>query len=340
MMRRLTAAATLAAAVIPLLASCNQNVAVNEHPTVAPADPLWSQLIAAHSTGAISRHSPLRVSFTSDVVPANKVGGDASEYLEIEPAVGARVTFASRREIIALPQGPLAPDTTYKVRVRGRGLTGIDARLQPFEFLVQTLARNFSVTTQGLDVDASAPDRMLLRGTLVTADVEDGAQVAKLLRAELDGESLPITWTHHDEERQHEFTVAPIVRADHPRSLKLAWDGAPMKIANSDTRDIEVPGRGQFTVTQAQAVEDDGQRRVIVQFSDKLAARQDLKGLVRLSQGEFTTQIRDNALTLYVNQEVVGEVTLSVEKGIRSAAGESLQEAQTFPLTFTSIKPQ
>jgi uncharacterized protein YfaS (alpha-2-macroglobulin family) len=337
MTRQLLCAAAVAA--LFLVAGCGKSTAVAEKPAVAPADPLWSQLISAHSTGAISRRSPLRVTFANEVVPAAMVGSDASSHLIIQPVIKGRISFASTREIVATPaSGELAPGTTYKLRVNGKGLEGM-GELQPFEFLVQTLQPNFDVQTEGLDVDPAHEDRMVLRGVVSTADVEDGIKVEKLLRAELVGAALPITWTHAESHR-HEFTVGAIVRAEQGRQLALKWDGTPLGVKVADSKNIKVPGRGQFTVTQAQALDANNQKRVLVQFSARLDARQDLKGLVRLSQGEFTTQLRGNLLTLYVNQDVVGDVTLTLDETLRSGAGDRLSGATHFPLTFTSTKPQ
>ena len=179
MIRKLLCAAATAA--LLLVASCTKTPPVGGTPTVQPADPLWSQLISAHTTGAVSRRTPLRVTFTNDVIPADKVGADASAYLEIEPTTKVKVTFASRREIVATPaSGELIPDTTYKVRVTGKGLTGIDPKLEPYEFLVQTLAPNFDVSTYGLGLDPANDERMVLRGAISTADTEDAAKLEKV----------------------------------------------------------------------------------------------------------------------------------------------------------------
>ena len=43
-----------------------------------PPDPSWVTAISLHSNGAISRHSPVRVLFTNDVIAAERVGADAS----------------------------------------------------------------------------------------------------------------------------------------------------------------------------------------------------------------------------------------------------------------------
>src|SRR5262245_3597115 len=251
MFRQFTCALLAAAA---LLAGCKPTNPVQEKLTAAPADPLWSQLISAHSTGAISRHSPLRVAFTNEVIPGEKVGSDASAYFSINPTLKARITFTSTREIVATPEsGELAPGATYKVTVNGKGLEGINANLNPFEFLVETLAPNFGVTTQGLAIDPSDDERMVLRGTLSTADTEDGAKVEKVLMADLAGAQLPITWQHHPEFHGHEFMVSAIVRSDKPRNITLAWDGAPLGVKATDKQVIEVPARGVFAVSSAQA---------------------------------------------------------------------------------------
>jgi uncharacterized protein YfaS (alpha-2-macroglobulin family) len=322
-------------------ASCNPTPPATATLTAAPADPLWTALIAAHTTGAIPRRTSLRVAFGGDLIPDDKVGSDASAQLRVEPDIRGKATWSSRREIVFTAQGgELAPGTTYKVKVLPNGLPGVDKSLAPYEFLVQTLQPNFDVSMRGLDIDPGNPAHMLLRGSVNTADSEDDAKVTQLIKATLLDTTLPIAWVHHADIHRHDFTVSAIVRGEQARELTLAWDGAPLGIRTRDSRKIEVPGRDAFTVTSAQAYDDNGNRQVIVQFSEKLAARQDLKGLVRLSQGEFTTQVRGHELRLYVNEQVMGNVNLTLDEGLRSAAGGKLIGTRTFALTFSSTKPQ
>jgi len=340
-MFRKFAGAAIAMAALLFTASCNPTPPATATLTAAPADPLWSALIAAHTTGAISRRSSLRVAFGGDLIPADKVGSDASGQLRIEPAIKGKSTWSSRREIVFTAQGgELAPGTTYKVRVLPHGLPGVDKGLAPYEFLVQTLEPNFDVTNTGLNLDPADSARMLLRGSVSTADMEDDDKVTQVLKARLVDTSLPIAWVHHPEIHRHDFTVSAIVRGQQARELTLAWDGAPLGVRTRASQTLEVPSRDAFTVTSAQAYDDNGNRQVIVQFSEKLAARQDLKGLVRLSQGEFTTQVRGNELRLYVNEQVMGNVNLTLDEGLRSATGGKLIGAHAFTLGFSSTKPQ
>src|SRR4030095_105507 len=202
--------------------------------------------------------------------------------------------------------------------------------------LGQTVEPNLHGSTAGLDLDSADSARMMLRGSVSTADMEDDDKVAQVLKARLLETPLPIAWVHPPEIHRHDFTVSAIVRGEQPRALTLAWNGAPLGVKTSDSREIEVPGRNAFTVTSAQAYDDNGNRQVIVQFSEKLASRQDLKGLVRLSQGEFTTQVRGNELRLYVNEQVMGDVVVTLDEGLRSAAGGKLIGEHSFSLSFSS----
>jgi hypothetical protein len=308
-------------------------------PVAQPADPAWANLITAHTTGAISRKSSIRVVFAADVVAADKVGSDASGHLSLEPKVQGSATFVSTREIVLLPKQEFAPATAYLARVIGQGLAGVPERLAPFEFVVQTLAPNFEVVVDGLDVGATRA-QMQLSGTIATADVEDPAKLEKVLTAAFAGKALPITWLHASEARRHSFTIAPIERPMEAAKLTLKWDGAPIAVKNQGEREVEIPARDQFVVTQAQALEESNRRTVIVQFSDNLDPSQNLKGLVTLANVEFTTRVEGNTLSLYPEGELTGDVALTLEPGIKNEVGDKLVDGANFSLTFTSTKPQ
>ncbi len=325
-----------------LAGGCQRNkpTPVDAAPTAAAADPAWSAIVSAHTTGAVSRKSSLRLLFVNDVVPAAKVGSDASNNLTLQPAVDGRATFASQREILFVPRNELAPATTYLASLRGDGLTGVPAKIGPFEFIVQTMQPNFDVAVDRLDIEDVAAGTMRLTGTIATADTEDPALIEKVLRATLGDAAVAIAWQHAPESRRHGFTIGGLARRQTAQTLTLSWEGTPIGVSASDAREIELPARDQFSVTQAQALEQDGRRLVVAQFSDNLNGRQNLKGLVRLSSGAFTSRVDGNTLTLYPDDHAEGTVTLSLASGIRNKRGDLLQGQTEFSLEFTTNKPQ
>jgi uncharacterized protein YfaS (alpha-2-macroglobulin family) len=338
MIRRLVTAC-LSTAVALFFVACSGSK--QDAPTSKPGapDPSWVSAISLHSNGAISRHSPVRVLFTHDVIPEARVGSDASANVSVKPAAKARILFASRREIVIRPESEFAPSTEYRVQVVAKGLEGMPADTRPFEFAVKTLEVNFDVQNHGLDVEYEHEEVMTLRGSINTADTESREKLEKILVATLDGKPVGITWTGG--ERQYDFTIPNILRKKDEQQLVLQWDGTPLGLPDLKGQGTtRVPALDEFAITQADAVQVNDQRQIQIKFSDAIDTRQDLKGMVRLSSGEFTTRIQNNLLTLYVNEEVVGKVTLTLEPQIRSRAGNTLIGTREFELEFANTKPQ
>jgi uncharacterized protein YfaS (alpha-2-macroglobulin family) len=281
----------------------------------------------------------VRVLFTNDVIPETRVGSDASANIVIKPAVKVKASFGSRREIIVRPETEFAPNTEYQVQVVAKGLEGVDADARPFEFQVKTLEVNFDVKNYGLDVEYEHEDVMTLRGSINTADTESREKLEKIVSATLDNKPVAIVFTGG--ERQYGFTIPNILRKKEEQTLVLRWNGAPLGLPElKGEGSTRVPALDEFAVTQADAVQVNDQRQIQLKFSDAIGTKQDLKGLIRLSQGDFTTSIQNNVLTLYVNEDVVGKVTLTLEPQIRSRAGNELIGERSFELEFTSTKPQ
>ncbi|MEO8062042.1 MAG: MG2 domain-containing protein [Pseudomonadota bacterium] len=337
MFRKFFAALTVSAAVF-LCVNCGGGAPATTRPRAAAPDPQWVTAISQHSNGAISRHSPVRVLFTSDVVPESRIGSDAAANISISPAVKTHATFAGRREIVLRPDTEFAPGTNYRISVSAKGLEGVPQNTKPFEFSVETLSVNFDVQTAGLSVEPERNELMVLNGSIRTADTENRERVEKILSATLNGKPVTITWT--GAERSHGFSIDHIVRTREEQELVLRWDGAPLNVKNSNQQTWRIPALDEFAVTQAQAVQVNDQRQIQVQFSAALDARQDLKGLIRLSQGEFTTAINNSQLTLYINDAVSGEITLTLEPQIHSRAGVALIGEREFKVEFTNTKPQ
>ena len=337
MFRKLVSALTIPA-VLFLCVNCGGGAPPTTKPRIGPPDPQWVTAISLHSNGAISRHSPVRVLFTGDVIPAARVGGDASANISITPAVKTRAVFASRREIVLRPETEFAAGTDYRVSVSARGLEGVPRNTKPFEFAVQTLGVNFDVKTWGLGVESDRNELMVLSGAILTTDSENRERVEKVLSATLNGKPVSINWTAGD--RQYPFAINNIVRTKEEQELVLRWEGAPLNLKNSGEQSWRIPALDEFAVTRAQAMQVNDQRQIQVQFSDALDARQDLKGLIRLSQGEFTTAINNNKLTLYVNDAITGEVTLTLEPQIHSREGVTLVGEREFKVEFANTKPQ
>lgn len=307
---------------------------------IARPDPLWGQFLESHTTGVISRRSNIRVVFATDVASADRVGQDASASFTIEPRVDGAVAFASPRELVFTPRRELAPGTTYRISIKPTGLIGVPTTLRPFEFAVDVKRPEFDVSLGGLTNDPEQERSMRVAGVLMTSDVEAREKVEQLLTATYRGRTLPIDWTHTSDGQRHEFVLRGLARAEEEQVLRVSWNGTPIGAANEGQTELSVPALDRFIITQVAAREENGQRYIGVYFSDALDRTQDFKGFVRLSEGNPSTRVDGNVLRVYSDRATEGPLTLTIERGIRNRFGRTLEATASYPVVFSSTKPQ
>ncbi|MCS6947080.1 MAG: hypothetical protein NZM12_05650 [Steroidobacteraceae bacterium] len=159
------------------------------------AQQAWAAVLAEHTSGIVPRRASLRIRFAIDVAAATPAAPDP-QLLTIEPRIAGKLEFSGARELVFTPQPHWQPGQTYRVRLAPRGLTGVAPALAPYEFVFTAQRPQFEVIWQPLEAERRAEDGMTLRGTVVTADVEDAAQIEKILTVEHLGRLLPLRWVH------------------------------------------------------------------------------------------------------------------------------------------------
>jgi uncharacterized protein YfaS (alpha-2-macroglobulin family) len=310
-------------------------------PEIPPQDAVWSHIISAHSSGMISRKSPIRIVFANDIISPDRVGQSADAHVKAEPAIKGKASFASQREIVLTPDGDLKQSGNYRVTLIADGLLNMGEKLKTYEFVVQVQPQQFEVDIFGLVAGASDKSEMMLRGSLVTADVEDAARIEKVLEARYLDRPMTINWQHNVDARHHEFSVAGIMRQDTASNVVLRWNGETIGVDTKGERAVEVPNLAQFNITQVTLARAEEQPFVQVFFTDNLEPHQNLQGLVRLGNDVQTTQrIEGNVLNIYPERGLQGEITVTLEPGIRNTEGKRTTQRTQRSVTFDSTKPQ
>ena len=328
--------------IVVLLAGCRGQQTATSRSDDGESD--WTPVIASHTTGVVSRKADVHVRFAVDVAPIahahDAVQPGDRHNLTVSPAIEGTVSFAGPRELVFEPKKSFEPGRTYTVRVHPQGLLNVRQDLSPFEFSVRIQTPQFDVALQGLEADAANDQLMSLRGILTAADLEDATTVEQVVAVILHDKPLPLQWTHGADGLTHTFSSRGIQRQRGTQPLLVKWDGRPIGATTIGQKELEVPARDSFLVTDEQAIEVQGRRQIVVHFSDNLATRQDLTGLARLSRGQFTSRIERNTLTLYPDADLPGEIVLTLEPGIRNERGERLEKSVQRTLVFTSTQPQ
>lgn len=306
----------------------------------APLDPqaaeTWSRVIVGHTSGVVSRRTEVRVLFAGDV------GGDrpAASLLKVTPAVEGELAFRGPRELVLVPARPLEPGREYRVTLKSEGLAGVPPGLAPYTFAFRVQTPQFDVALDDLATDPVDTQRMMLAGRVITADAEEGARIERMLQARLDAAPLAATWSHSGDGREHQFALTGLARGAAAGKLTLAVDGKPIAAAGVQNRELEVPAASSFNAIAATAAEEDGRREIRVVFSDPLDEQQDLNGLLRVSAGQFTSRIDANRIIIYPGENVAGDVTVTVEPGLRNARGRRLEAQSVWQIALVSEKPQ
>jgi uncharacterized protein YfaS (alpha-2-macroglobulin family) len=313
------------------MGGCGRKAALDE----ASAD-AWSKLLIGHTSGVVPRKSEVRVLFAGDVGAEKKLDGT----LRVEPAIDGELTLRGTRELVLVPKAALTPGQEYRVTLSPKGLTGVPQDIAPYQFTFHVQTPQYELVLQDLESDPQQDQRMIQRGIIATADAEDAASVEKMLRATFRGNAVTPTWTHAGNGREHSFTLVGIERQQAGETLSLDIDGKAIGAGGSETRSVMVPAIGEFAVVNAVGTEEAGRKQIQISFSDNLDATQDLKGLVQLSDGGFTTRIEGNRILLYPADDPEGQLTVTVEAGVRNRRNEKLAQTWTQTLTLASQKPQ
>ncbi len=302
-------------------------------------DPAYSQYIDAYTTGIISKTSPIVIQLAQDASTTHTIGEAVSETLfEFSPSVKGKAVWVDARTIEFKPDSWLQPNKKYDVSFKLGRVTKVPDKYREFRFSLQTIRPSFKVTQYGLR-GVGEKNKMTLSGELQTADVESGKAVEALLKAQVNGQALPIKWQHNDAVKSHLFTIDNITRGSNAGNLNLSWDGAPMNMNPKDQQVLPVPAAGDFKVLNVAAINEE-QQYASVQLSAPIAIGQDLQGLITISnQSDLSYSINGSEIKVFTGSKLDGNFTVNINPGIKNNWGDTLRKAFTANIFFENRMP-
>lgn len=300
----------------------------------------WYRYISAYSSGFISRKSQIRVLFVGNVGGEGKEPVSLADLMEFKPSISGTTEWKSVRELVFTPDRPLKPGATHQAVLHLNKIMKLPKEYERFGFSFTVIPPSFEIQTEGLSPrDAADSNQQVLKGILTTSDGEEYAPVEKILSAEQDRQKLGLEWIHETNGKRHLFIVKNIRRKNAESVVKLSWDGQPIGVTDSGTRDFSVPALGRFDLLAAEAAEGDPSY-IMLRFSDSLKKNQVLNGLIRIEGHTPTFEIEENVIRVYSPKGFVGTVSVQLFPGIRSYADAKLAGTLTRELSFKSMAPQ
>ncbi len=324
---------------IPFIAT-RSNSAVQ----LTKVDPAFSAYVSAFTSGTISNESYIRVSLAADYTGPIILDKPIEEaYFSFDPAIEGKTYWLDSRTVEFRPAKRLNSDQVFNAEFQlGKLIPDLTSELAVMKFGFRTMKQGVTVSVDKMrTTDKKTMRRQELRGTLLTADAADPKLVEQLLAVTQDKKNLKIKWTHEGDNVTHTFTVDSITRRDKEGAIELAWDGEELGVDIKKSEKIIIPSLKDFKVTDVRVMQ--GQEQcIIVEFSDPIAEKQNLDGLITLKgvDGGLRFTVEDNDIKVYPGNTLTGKYAITVSQGIKNLVGFPLPNTFTQTLSFEELKPQ
>jgi uncharacterized protein YfaS (alpha-2-macroglobulin family) len=334
----LAAVVTLAMLAIPFL-SQKSNSAI----TFSRLDPAYAAYISAYTSGVISNESYIRVTLAEEYKGAISLDkAETEKYFSFSPEIEGQLFWIDNRTLEFRPATRLPSDKTYEAEFYlSKLVPDVPSNLKVMSFGFRTMRQGIDVVVDGMrTTDRQSLRLQQMRGTLNTTDGADHKAVEQTLTVSQNGQPLKITWTHEGNNVVHGFTVDNIKRGEKESKVVLEWNGKAIGADTKDRKEITIPALGDFKVMNARA--EQGQEQcVVIQFSDPIAERQNLDGLISIADATgLRFSIEDNDVKVYPLERLSGSHAVTVQTGVKNVIGKELPHSFTQTIEFEMMKPE
>ncbi len=292
--------------------------------------------LSAYTSGEISRFSSVKIRFADEVVKDAPRQEDA-DLLDFSPRIKGKVQWIDNRTLEFVPEDELEPGTRYTAELNMKKVyPDIPKDLREFEFQFLAKARRINVSPISVSTDNNA--NYALNGYIQTSDREDPEAIKKLLRAVVQGNTLPIEW--FTEGNKHAFRISDVPRGTSASAVKVSWNGKPMGISGKGKTEIEIPAKGDFKVLNVTRFDNPKEKYIVLEFSDPIDQSQSLEGLIRAGKYDLTYSVEGNKVKAFASSALKGKIAINVSKGVRNADGLDLKAPFATTLEFDDLKPE
>lgn len=310
-------------------------------PAAQAVDPAFGEYISSYTAGVLSSGSTLRVVLSQDVVDSSQVGQETSVRLfQFSPSIPGKTVWTDLRTVEFRPDARMTSGQIYEVGFQLSRLLDVPKKLEVFNYSFQVIPQNFEVMIDNVVPYATTDlKRQKIQGIFFTADYAPGEAVEKAVKAQQGGSTLNITWTHEGEGKQHSFIIEEVSRREELSKVVVDIDGKSLGVSQTDQREINIPALGDFIITNVK-VEQSSNQHVVIQFSDPLAEKQNVNGLIEISGlSNLEFEVKGNEVKVFPSVRQGGTKTLTVAAGIKNILNYRMKEGGTFDIAFEQLNP-
>ncbi|MGB0431564.1 MAG: alpha-2-macroglobulin family protein, partial [Bacteroidia bacterium] len=138
--------------------------------------------------------------------------------------------------------------------------------------------------------------------------------------------------------KKHEFIIRGINKERKASQVLVKYDINHNNAQVSGNETIEIPADGVFVFLKGN-VEHMPDQYVSILFSDPLNKAQNMAGLIQLGEVDFDYEVVANEVKLYPTTRQIGSLEVKIDRSIKNADGEELEQDYTFNAIFEQVKP-
>ena len=311
----------VALTILLMLTGCGDN----QKSSQIIVDPGFSSYVNAFTSGVMSNSENIKVSLLQSFQNA-KAGEPLTESVfSFDPEIEGQAYWLDQQTIEFRPNNKLKSGQVYEATFYLEKLLDVEETFKQMVFGFMIMHQSLIVDFQGIkSTNLKDFSKQEIIGTVRTTDVVVPADLESCFKAEQDGKSLNIVWTHKAESKTHNYTITNVVRGKNEKFIDLTWNGNAVGVEITDKKEIRMPPLGEFSVIQATTVREPG-LHFSIQFSDPVDANQDLAGLIYLSSGhDLRLTVVQNEIKAYPVGKLDSEETIIVDQNIINTKGHKL----------------
>jgi uncharacterized protein YfaS (alpha-2-macroglobulin family) len=318
-----------------ILSSCNKKKDITPPIEYMP-------YVSAYTGGVISSNASIRVELSQEqqIVEINAEVGE--KLFDFSPSLKGKTCWISNKTLEFTPDsGALKPGTLYNVSFALGKVITVDQKLKKFDFSFRVEERNFIVKITSLDVVEDATNEVAIKGEIRFSDNPDISAASRMITAGRDRESFVPDVEPAENPNTCRFAITGIAKKEKETTLRIDISGKAAGIDKTVREEVTIPAIHPFKLLSSEIIElpEYGCR---LTFSDPVSNTQDLNGIISTENiPSCVFQVQDNKVNIFFERrQGASSLTINVDQGLKSTAGESLDKSTSVSLQSGSLSPQ
>lgn len=321
-------------------------------------NPAYKEYIAAYTAGFVPVESKVTIVLQEETANAIEEGKETENTLfEFSPAIEGTLTWLDKKTIEFKPAQRLNNNQTYKAKFHLGEVLEVSSELKNFEFEFSTLRQAMEISIG--NYKTGDHNTLEVDGTLSTADYADNLLVEKTMQVSQGSQNLQVNWLHENSTTHH-FTIGNVQKGKG--NLIIAYNGEPIGASEQGKQEVTIPNTNEFSLLNV-LVNNEPDQYITLQFSDKIDPKQNLEGLIAISnsgnttadvsyneygeaieklpatENKLTFMIENNAIKIYTAERYTDSRDIVISNGLKNSDGKHLKEAITYSVFFEDLKP-